>query len=268
MHDLLPEKWHDYNIFRMSWLTRFIYLICIISIAVFFVVQFTQLPDGISLPERLASVILNGLLQLAPESIAILATVWILDRNDARRESQIIESQLVRRAKSHYRSSSLQALEELSFLGRLEAGAFYFDRSYAVDEADDGPGALEGERIHNANWQGANLYRANLRGVDLKETIVETADFSFADLFEAQISDAQFRVMGALRGARMPDGNRYAGGYALEGDLRQADRLGYRTDSFEQMATFYGVSSSDHQHSKLAHAQHYPRTTAGADAGA
>jgi uncharacterized protein YjbI with pentapeptide repeats len=101
---------------------------------------------------------------------------------------------------------------------------------------------LEGANLTHANLEQADLTFANLRGARLYLTNLVGTRLSQANLEGVQgLFDVQFTVAMILRGARMPDGNRYDGRFNLPGDsLRQ--RLWNSKDAAE----FFGISVDEY----------------------
>lgn len=94
---------------------------------------------------------------------------------------------------------------------------------------------LRGTDLHNANlhWadlRGADLRRASLRDANLNESKLEDTDLSWANLRCAEVTDEQLAQTKSLRGATMPDGNRYDGRFNLEGDVEAARKEGVDVD--------------------------------------
>lgn len=168
--------------------------------------------------------VLGFLQNLVPEAVGIVFTVFILDQLDAVRENRLLIEQLIRRVHSRYNHTALQAIEELRVLGHLEDGT------------------LSGKELRGSNWQGANLYRADLRGTDLRNANLQDADFVQADLRGAKVTDEQLASASYMHGATLPNGARYDGRYNLPGDFEYAQRSKVDIDSPEEMAEWYEVS--------------------------
>lgn len=178
------------------------------------------------------SILADGVLSIAeslfPEFIGIAFTVFVLDKLDERRGNRMLREQLIRRAKSQYNPTALQAIEELRVLELLQENIF------------------KGQDLAGADWSNASLYQADLRGLDLSHVMMFGADLRSARLQDAIVPDAVFLQMASLQKAIMPNYKRYDGRYHLSGDIEQARQRGYDIDSPEAMANYYGVSFEDY----------------------
>lgn len=96
--------------------------------------------------------------------------------------------------------------------------------------------------LHRASLQRTRLGRADLRGANFSEANLEGADLDEARLDGASVSLAQLAQANRLRGASMPDGERYDGRLNLPGDLQDADADGIAIHDASAMAAFYGVT--------------------------
>jgi uncharacterized protein YjbI with pentapeptide repeats len=110
---------------------------------------------------------------------------------------------------------------------------------------------LEHADLHHAVLKQARLVRANLRYTHLHDVSFEGAHLEESDMTGAQAHDAALAVAHRLRGAVMPDGQRYNGKFNLAGDREIATREGVSPDDEAGMANFYGVSIEAYQMGKL-----------------
>jgi hypothetical protein len=100
----------------------------------------------------------------------------------------------------------LKAVEELRARGWLEDGS------------------LDGIRLCHVHLEGADLFKANLRGIDFHQARFSNADLSGADLTGAKLSRADLRVVNFS-------------GTILDGaDLLKADLSGARNLTEEQLS--------------------------------
>jgi Pentapeptide repeats (8 copies) len=68
---------------------------------------------------------------------------------------------------------------------------------------------LGGADLKGADLKGANLKGANLKGAKLEGAKLSKSKLSGADLSNAQVSDAQLKQAKSLKGATMPNGQKY-----------------------------------------------------------
>jgi uncharacterized protein YjbI with pentapeptide repeats len=136
-----------------------------------------------------------------------------------------------------------------------------------LGEANLNQADLRWARLARSNLKGASLRAANLRGADLREAEIAGADLRGANLWDATLGaqyeearldpdrrvseemalavEAQLAQAGALRGAIMPDGNRYDGRFNLEGDVLEAQQRGIDLNDPADRAAFYGVAKEE-----------------------
>jgi hypothetical protein len=117
---------------------------------------------------------------------------------------------------------------------------------------------LDGANLAGANLQEAKLQQASLRGCNLSGVQMWHVDLTDADLTNAHIEDSQLRsrhepIAARLRGAIMPNGERYNGRFNLKGDIELAAQEGVDTTSNEAMAAWYGISLEDYQGGQKYH---------------
>lgn len=80
-----------------------------------------------------------------------------------------------------------------------------------------------GAILETADLSGANLWRANLKNAHLQGCNFSGAKLQYANLEGAQyLTDSQLKQAWALKGAIMPNGQRYDGRFALPGDVSEA----------------------------------------------
>jgi hypothetical protein len=102
--------------------------------------------------------------------------------------------------------------------------------------------------LYDGSLQGANLDGANLAGADLTGADLGRVWFMGANLEGVRgLSDEQLVLVDTLRGAKMPDGQRYDGRYRLWADMQMVAAHGVNSDDPAQMANYYGVSVEDYQ---------------------
>lgn len=118
---------------------------------------------------------------------------------------------------------------------------------------------LEQADLSRAVLQGANLGRANLWRANLQATHLQSCHLTDANLQNVNLENAKYLTEDqlaqawAMRGAILPNGRRYAGQFALAGDLRDASKKGVDVDDPKAMAAFYNVSEEEYREAKLMH---------------
>ncbi len=202
------------------------------------------------------------LLNLGTELIGAFVTFilldWLLGSHEQREAlARMIEQhkeRLIRQLGSSVNTEAKRAAEELRAQGWLEDGSLV---RIALIGAD-----LEGVDLRRADLGGARFYRANLRGAKLTGANLENAILTGANLEEAWLVGANLqeaflaganlrgvKKVGAkclaqarrLKGATMPDGDRYDGRFCLPGDLGQAKKNGVDIEDPAVLAKWYGV---------------------------
>ncbi len=177
----------------------------------------------------------NGFfMNLIPEFIGIVFTVFVLNRLDANREDRLIRERLLREMHSRYNPVALQAIEELRVLGYLEKGI------------------MRGRDFRGSNWQEANLYQADLRGANLKNADLKNADLYEANLQDAIISDDQLRLAKTMRRCTMPDGQKYDGRFNLWWDRELMRRDNFNAADPASAAAYYEVPVESYVASQAA----------------
>jgi uncharacterized protein YjbI with pentapeptide repeats len=169
------------------------------------------------------------------------------------------DGQLVRKLRSSQVAQVARAVEELRRRGRLSDGTLGWahlryvhfrgiDLSAAnlqktnMSMADLGDANLAYTRLDGAQMNGADLSGADLEKASLAETSLIRANLRGAQ----NLTDEQFSGISRLRGATMPDGQRYDGRYNLLGDLADAQVLHVDLQDPEAIANFFGISLQDY----------------------
>ncbi len=169
-------------------------------------------------------------------------------------------TQLIRKLRSANHQIVLRSVDELRSRGHLHDGSLqwvylrYVNLQCAnlsgadLRHADLKMAKLQGANMRGANLQGAGLHQANLRMADLTDANLQQARLTKAILQGAKALTAiQLQQTCRLRGATMPDGKRYDGRFALQGDCSDAKFLGLDLQDPHMMASFYGVSLVEYQ---------------------
>lgn len=126
---------------------------------------------------------------------------------------------------------------------------------------------LTGADLERAVLAGANLSNAMLTRASLQRADLQGADLTNANLFQAKLQSAnlqsaiglktlQLVSTSTLRGALLPDGERYDGRYRLEGDLDDAHREGLDIYDDRVMSEFYGVTVENYRQGQAWRASH------------
>ncbi|WP_428265778.1 pentapeptide repeat-containing protein [Haliangium sp.] len=171
------------------------------------------------------------------------------------RERRERQKRLLNQMASRIHAEAVRAVEELRELGWVEDGTL---EGAKLSRASLSEAPLARARLANARCYGADLRRASLFRADLRGAALAAADLRGAKLGQAEVSgaflqgakldgvtglrDAQLARAARLKGATMPDGERYDGRYRLPGDLDKAVADGHDRDDPVSMAGFYGVS--------------------------
>ena len=173
-------------------------------------------------------------------------------------------NEITNKLRSHDNKIALGAIESLRARGWLEDGH------------------INAKTFCKAQFQGADLFKANLRGCDFHQTQLEWADLSNADLTRAKLTrtnlsntnftstnlnnadlykanlrgarnltEEQLMNVTRLSGAIMPDGKQYDGRFNLPGDLQLAEWNNIDTNSPKEMADFYGVALEAYLHGRV-----------------
>ncbi|MBN8638349.1 MAG: pentapeptide repeat-containing protein [Anaerolineae bacterium] len=109
-------------------------------------------------------------------------------------------------------------------------------------QADLSGARLLGAHLADANLSGANLTQAGLQNANFSHTDFTDAVLNYADLTGAILtSERQLRFARSLRGAVLPDGQRYDGRFALAGDREAAAAQGFDLHSETGLREYYGV---------------------------
>lgn len=225
-----------------------------------------QHPEGFSLSQLASDFYANVSSELA--SIAI--TVLIIDTLERRRdeaerlereqakEQERLERQrddLVAQLNSRLNDDACRAAEKLRALGWMEDGSLVGVqlRNANLEGADLRWANLQRAQFYRANLRGANLFGANLRyavltGADLREAQMGKIELEGAYLEGAKLEGARKLSMkrlahtARLKGATMPNGERYNGCFNLKRDLMQAKKAGADLSDEASMSEWYGVS--------------------------
>ncbi len=168
--------------------------------------------------------------------------------------------QLIRKLHSPDSKHVLQAIEELRARGWLSDGSLRGASLQYVhlEGADLYKANLENADLQHAQMDGANLSLANLQGANLSLANLQAADLSRANLAGAilfranlrgvrNLKEEQLTQTHRLRGATLPDGNRYDGRFNLEGDIEFAAAAGIDISDAAAMAEYYGVSVKEYE---------------------
>ena len=216
-----------------------------------------QHPEGFSLKAAAADFYAN----VGAELVSIAVTVLIIDTLHRRRDARSEKRRLIREMGSPDNGIALRAAREIT------EHNYHWDGS--LHHADLMGANLQGARllsadlrwaiIHYANLVRATLYGANLRravlwgaklmAADLRMADLKDADLIWADLRDAKVTIAQLQKAGMLRGATLPDGQRYDGRFKLRGDINQAKTDGIDTDDLEAVARWYAISYEEFERS-------------------
>ena len=183
------------------------------------------------------------------DCLSIAFAILVIDRLNERRAEQELKAQLIREMGSPDNGIALRAVEDLRARGWLRDGTLH---SAWMPRAN-----LAGAILSDADLQGANLGIANLvdavisrgklQGTYLRDAKCHRTRLHRANLENATITNIQFVTMGLLKGATMPDGNRYAGHFNLPGDLEMAILQGKVIPSDpKRMAQWYDVTLEDY----------------------
>lgn len=196
------------------------------------------------------------------------------------REAQVQrQTELIRQMQTQDNATALLAIGEVSANGWLEDGTLaqrqyeHADWSNAV-LADAG---LQGSRLNDIDFEsaianGINLSQTNMVNIDFQNAALGYADFQEAWLHDGDfrnawlqeanfkdatllnstfadardLSDVQLVAAKMLYHTVMPNGRMYDGRFNLEADIGFAETLGANTSEPEEMAHFYGISTSDY----------------------
>jgi len=82
-------------------------------------------------------------------------------------------------------------------------------RGADLREADLSGADLTNTNLLGANLLGANLTNTDLTNTDLTNTDLTNTDLTHADLTDAQVSEEQLEAAKSLKGATMPNGQKY-----------------------------------------------------------
>ena len=181
-------------------------------------------------------------------------------------------TQLIRKLRSANHQIVLRSVNELRSRGHLHDGSlrWVYLRYVNLQCADLSGANLEHADLKMAKLQGADLRGANLRSAGLHKTNLRMANLAEADLQDARLTQAtlqgaqsltsdQLQQSCRLRGATMPDGKRYDGRFALQGDCSDARFLGLDLQDPHRMASFYGVSLTEYQDGQAWKREHGQR---------
>lgn len=164
-------------------------------------------------------------------------------------------SRTLRKIRSPDHKLAIQAIEELRARGWLEDGSLEGVRlcHARLEEADLFKASLRKVDFHQAHFikadfsgadlSGAKLARADMRGANFSDTVLDDADLLKVDLSGARnLTSEQLARAKRLCFATMPDGLPYDGRYQLSGDLELASWGSVDLEDPEAMAYFLGVS--------------------------
>lgn|GEM_PF-471186 len=181
------------------------------------------------------------------------------------------DAHIIRMLRSPENGRALSAVDELRTRGRLSDGTLEWCHLRFVH--------LRGANLSKASLQNADLSMADLKGANMVDANLQSARLTGADLEKATLTGANLRgallaranltqvhdidknqliQASRLRGARLPNGERYDGRYCLSGDLSDAEILRVDSNDVEAMARFYGVSAADYVRGQLWTREHMP----------
>lgn len=169
------------------------------------------------------------------------------------------DGQLVRKLRGSQVKQVARAVEELRRRGRLSDGSlgwahlrYVHFRGIDLSAANLQKANMSMADLGDSNLAYSHLDGAKLNGADLSGANLEKASLVGTSLIRANLrgvqnmTDDQFIMIGRLRGATMPDGQRYDGRYNLLGDLADAQVLHVELQDPEAIANFFGISLQDY----------------------
>jgi uncharacterized protein YjbI with pentapeptide repeats len=173
--------------------------------------------------------------------------------------SDFTHGQLIHKLSSFNNQEVVCAIEELRRRGRLSDGSLRGrDLRFAhMQGVDLSVADLTKTNLSFADMRGVNLSCAHLFSARFHKVNFRGADFEKADLQDTSLTDAilqgsknldetQLAYASKLRGATMPNGNRYDGRFNLIGDISDAYTHGENIEDPEALAAYYGVSLEDY----------------------
>jgi hypothetical protein len=207
------------------------------------------------------------LLNFGTEALGAILTFWIVylwvEKRDRQLEKEVEEQELkerlLRQMASHDNEVALKAVEELTWRGWLRDGT--------LEEAQLAKANLAGADLSFANLRRAHLSGANLKEVDFTASDLTHAFLDWTDLTKARFAGARLNEISLwranlleavnlsqnqlssarlLRGAILPNGEKYDGRFQLYGDIQKAKREGVDVDDPIAMARWYGVSLDEY----------------------
>jgi hypothetical protein len=213
---------------------------------------------------------------VSSELASIAITVLIIDSLNRRREAEERDrrkkakataklerrkDRLVHQLGSRLNQDAKRAAEQLRAEGWLQDGSLegVHLRNANLEGADLRWVNLQRAQLFRANLQGANLFGADLRGAhlagaDLRDALLGKANLQGAYLEGCnlegarKLSLARLAQAGRLKGATMPDGNRYNGCFSLKRDIEQACKSGVDGSDMLAVAEWYGVPLEDYEY--------------------
>lgn len=240
-----------YRLRHIDWLTpgKAAVVLLVLGFIVIVVGYINQHPEGFNLDTAITDFYAN----LGTELLSIAVTVLVIDALGAQREANLEKRRLIREMGSTDNGIALRAVREIRAHGYLVDGSLrHADLMRAnLQGAKLYSADLRGAALHNANLTradllGADLRRAILWGANLRDTRLDLADLGGANMIWSNLEGAavtrdQLKMASNLRGAILPDGSRYDGGFQLEGDISQARTDGIDIDDPEALARWYAM---------------------------
>lgn len=201
--------------------------------------------------------------------LGVALTVLILGGLYERRQKRQEKEWLMRNLRSRDNELALETVETMRergwlFRGTLDGtrlvganlqGAYLWGASLRrvnLSGATLASALLNGANLQGAYLEGTHLAEAilrqtNLEGAFLGDASLRDADLQGANLKDAlRLTDEQLARTYTLRGATMPEGNRYDGRYRLAGDLESMKAQNVGTEDRLDIAHWYGVPPAEY----------------------